>query len=308
MAIDVVSQLPQLRWGGRPAFCSSVETSGGNRLASRMYPYVDGAAHDDVGASPISVRATLHFLNGIESGGEPLYPQQWAGFRELLLKGTIRELEHPDLGVMMARVVDWSYVVSTASVSGVNVSVSWEQSLGDLDEVVSFATAAVDAKVAAAAVSEAMGALDIDYPTGAPEGDLVGSVVAIIDTGFSIATDITGEVNKITGTLDRIESSLERTMKAVGVDDAAARDAILGSEDRWKLQSGIDTLRAILAQALEVSKKRARQTATYVVPLDTSVVRLSIELGNSIADLLGLNPSLADAPTVRKGTTVRHYV
>lgn len=308
MAIDVVSQLPQLRWGGRPAFCSSVETSGGNRLASRMYPYVDGAAHDDVGANPISVRATLHFLNGIESGGAALYPDQWANFHELLMTGTLRELEHPDLGVMQARVVDWSYVVSTASISGVNVSVSWEQSLEDLDEVVSFATAAVDAKVAAAAVSDAMSKLKIEYPTGAPEGDLVGSVVAVIDTGFSVATDIQGEVNKITGTLDRIESSFERTMKAVGVTDATGRDSILGSEARWQLQSGIDTLRAILAQAVETAQRRARQTGTYVVTVNTSVAKLAQELGNSVADLIGLNPSIVESPVVRKGTSVRHYV
>jgi prophage DNA circulation protein len=307
MAIDVVSQLPQLTWGGRPAFCSSLETSGGNRLAQRMYPYVDGAAHDDVGAEPLRVRATLHFLNSIPSGGEPLYPEQWAKFRDTL-DGISRQLAHPDLGEIRARVTEWSYAISTASASGVNVQVSWEQSLGDLDEVAVFTSAAVDGKVAAAQVAEAMDELGIDYPTGAPEGDLASSVVAIIDTGFSIATDINGEINKVLGTLDRIESSLERSLKAIGAADAAARDAVAGSPARWLLQSGIDSLRAIFAQLLVVAQAKARETSVFVTTTDTSIPALAQMLNNTIADIIGLNPGISAEPTVRKGTSVRHYV
>jgi hypothetical protein len=193
-------------------------------------------------------------------------------------------------------------------VSGVTVQVSWEQSLEDLDAVVSFATASVDAKVAAAAVSEAMTALGVEYPTGAPEGDLVGSVVAIVDTGFSVATDITGEINKVTGTLDRIESSFERTLKAVGVEDASLRDAIAGSEDRWKLQSGIDQLRAIFAQALKTAQAKARATSVHVTTTDTSVAALSQLLANTVSELIELNPTITASPVVAKGTSVRHYV
>ena len=306
MAIDVVSQLPQLTWDGRPAFCSSLETSGGNRLAQRMYPYVSGAAHDNVGADPLRVRGTLHFLNGIPSGGEPLYPSQWSKFRDRL-DGEIRTLAHPDLGEIRARVVDWSYAISPASVSGVTVQVSWEQSLEDLDEVVSFATASVDAKVAAAAVSEAMKKLGIAYPTGAPKGDLVGAVTGVLDAGFSIATDIQGEINKINGALDRIESSLERTMKAIETTDQAAIDAIVGAPERWILQAGIDNLRAIFSQALRVSQAKARRTVVYVATTDTSVAGLALALKNSVQDLIGLNPGITASPVVAKGTPVRYY-
>ncbi len=100
-AYDWIGNLQEIMWGGLTASCLETSFDGGHDQAERKYPYVDGAAHDNTGRTPYSIRATLVFNNTIASDLLPARLEKWL---DALENGKIDGLSHPVLGNMFARV------------------------------------------------------------------------------------------------------------------------------------------------------------------------------------------------------------
>ena len=104
-AYDWIGNLQEITWGALTAPCIETSFDGGHDQAERKYPYVDGAAHDNTGRTPYSIRATLVFNNTIASDLLPARLEKWL---DALENGKIDGLSHPVLGNMFARVMTWS--------------------------------------------------------------------------------------------------------------------------------------------------------------------------------------------------------
>lgn len=303
---SVILEATPLTWRGETVPCSGLDTEFEHRLAERVYYRVDAAGHEPTGLQPVRTSATLHFLNTIDPS---LYPGKWQTYRKLLTDGTPGDLKHPDLGRFFARVSRFRFRMSPQSSAGISVDVEWVQSLKDVETPVAFDDSKAGAKAAAQKADKALQALNIPYPDGMAENDFFGAIQSVFDTGFSVMTELNGEVNKITGQIDEVQNSLDRVIGAAYSNalSAAERDPIVNAVERWVLEDSLLQLRAILLQTVKDAAQGSRAVATHTTSRAVDAATLAAELSADLGSILSLNPSAASRPVIPKGTQIKYY-
>jgi len=290
LAVNVIGDLPQLKWRGLAAPCESATYSGSHSQAERRYPYIDAAGHDWTGRDPYQfAHVRLHFLNTIKPGD--WYPAQWNSFREALENGDSGALEHPDLGTVRARVVSWEVALTAQNRGGIVVDVSFVETVDNLDERVVYLGPDVTPTAVAEAADDAMATLGVPYPDGTGSTSLLDGIKSIEGQLFSATLSVKGAINQMVGTVE----GLIKTVNAI--NDHVA----------YLLYGHLITLWNALQQMGKSVVETQRATAVFRVVNDTTIDALGRELGNTVQELIGLNLSLVNRPNVPPGTNVRYY-
>lgn len=304
MSNIAILNLSPLSWRGINLYVSSIETSFTHRQVERAYPYVDVPGHDWTGFDGVKVSATVHFLNTIEAG---MYPGKWVEFRDAIFDGSSGPLVHPDLGGITARVLDGNYRIAATTTAGVLVSVQWTQTRDEVEDEATF-SAADGGEEAAEAADEALEELDLIYPDGEPDTSLSDTIGAIEGAVFSYGQQIGGAINQAKGLVGKHIQALDLMGQAWRFADPGGKDANAGNSARAVAETNLYNLYASLGKRAEDAAKKARPVAIHLVKASSPMTGLAAALGNSLDDLLGLNPSLASSPTVPAGSRVIHYV
>lgn len=301
-----VHDLSPLTWLGVKLYASEIETSWSQRLAPRVFPYVDGEAHERTGRAALEVSATLHFLNTIEPG---MYPRKFNEFLSLLLNGEGGTLGHPNIGKFNARNADGSYTITASTTAGVKLRVRWVESIKSADEPSKIVPSTSDVASTARRLDDAMEQLGRSYPDGmADSGATFESLVNDIALlGFTFSLQLSGAINQLRGNVNAIYNAEQLLCRAAQNLDDAARDAIAGDPLRWVIETSCDSMLAQLDEMEKSTVSGSRAVKTTTAGNDTSLAALSISLDADIADLINLNPSLCGKILIERGTLVKYF-
>lgn len=316
---DIISQLPLLAWGGLAAPPYDIlDVSWDNNLAPRRIPYVDGDVHDNVGRSSFPLSARLYFLNtlGVKSPtGGPLFTEYWNQWSALLLDGVARDLAHPILGTIRARVKGGKYVVRENCRSGIIVDVSWVETVEDPSDANTngYANTTLPTATLAALADDAMAPwIDADPSLGFAYGRLPQQLTSQYGVTFSfgqLTTTIAAVFNAITGLLFAANSLSAQILGALMGDVAAMIDGLDGHDDvqAWDATDKMIAFYNACANLQAGLQTSSRPTATLVTVGTTTLDGIAASTGNALLDIIGLNLPLLRAPRIPAGTAVTFY-
>lgn len=288
----VIQGLPYLEWRGLKVHADLADFDFSHAQAPRAYPLISGETHDWMGMDAIPIRARLYFLNTVQKDS---FPAGWELWRDALFDGSSGDLIHPVLGPLRARVMGGSVKVSAMQTAGVVVEVTWKTTNDDLDEGTFFEGAAVSVYSAAEAAQAAASSLGIDYPDGENEGlSLLDAVNAVESALFSAQLSTSGALNKVTGKVEQMIEAAQR------LTDPSAWVAIANLQTVWGRLKDIQD--KIVNRAVG-----ARPTKSETLSSDTALDAFASLHGNTMTEIVELNPSALAKPVVPKGSTLTYY-
>jgi hypothetical protein len=293
-AHNYINTLRELEWDGLVLQATNIQTSWSHDLAERLYPYQDGAKHDNTGRRPIKVSATIHFSNTVglisNLSGTALettgYPTGWQEFAEACLTGDIGELKHPDesIGKFDARVTNITQNMDSMNTAGVVVDVAWVESGYEIELKPQVPSPEL-------AASKLAGDIEILYPDGEYEPDLLDTLDQLDTLAFQIGTMAGGVVNRAKGIVDDLN-------RFFGPDTNPASVALMDIGNALKEASEI---------RLEVLEQGGRPTSEFNLERDMTHEDIAEDKGNTIDEIFTLNPGTLQYQIVPEGTLVTWY-
>lgn len=285
-ASDVILSLPLLRWRGLPAHCESAPLHGQHDQAERRVPYRDGAGHDHTGRAPYTTQVRLWFVETIGSYGD------LPAWLEAVEDGSSGELLHPLRGKFQARVLTWDIDLNASNRGGVPMDVTFTETVDDYDDIKALGTLDISPSDVAEAAEQACDALGIEYPDGQNETSITEGLDAIEGGITSAGLSVGGKINQVSGAINSMISTVE------DLDDPMA----------WPALDSLMLLQSTLADLGRKAEKLApRPTATKRTQNDTTIDAIASSVGNTTAEIMGLNLALLRSPTVPKGSTFTYY-
>jgi prophage DNA circulation protein len=305
---DALADTFPFGWRDVHAPCRTYENHGQQDSADHKRVDRDGARIELMGRNPYEFKVSILFINGLTPGpneqwGGNLYPGEYQKFVAAFEDRSTGVFVHPVFGPINCKCLSFTDRIDAELRNGVIVEALFRDTLVDdtstaisLGTVSAFSTASVaagdlDAASADGSISSPIPPIDPSDPTQSFSG-FVTSVQGIANTsdflGQQFGQKITGAISTANGIADTFSSQQAPNTQVRIVDSA------------FRLSS---SLRAMQEQQLA----KAKATAVYTVPRTTTLGALSGRLGNSIDDLMALNPSALSKPTVPSGAVITYY-
>lgn len=298
---DIIAGLLPLRWGGLDAPPYDLLTfEFTNDLAPRRIPYLDGEVHDNTGQGAIPLTARLYFVNTVDGGpgGVRMFPEYWNEWRNVL-DGEARDLDHPVLGPMRARVKGGKGELRASIRSGIIIDISWVSTIEDPSTLNFLADTQVDTLTLATEAGKAAASFGVYYPT-APgvnrqavptESDLVDDLTSAVREAFGATFTAIGKINGIIG----------RVAQMVELAEA------LTDPQSWIVVELLVQLWASLGDVAKRLTKAIRPVASVVTTATTTLDAFALARRNTLSEIMGLNVQALRTPLVAKGTTLFYY-
>lgn len=287
----VIRDLPKLRWRGLSAPMESAPVDFAHAQAERKAYGIDGAWHDHGGREPLTIKVRLHFINTL-FGGILWFPNEYNKWQKALFDGSPGKLRHPILGEFDAVVLNGSVDFTARQLGGVSVDVTFVETLLDVTKPTELKTLEVDVKALTKQVLNDAGNLGINFPSGILSSDLGDAINSLLGSIASAQMTVSGYANQIVG---GIEDMIERVELLADPAVAPVYDNLV---HLW------DTMRT---RAAELEKLSARSTQKRTLDVDSTFDALATKYGNSVEDLMNLNPQLVKFRVVPKGQIVTFY-
>jgi len=289
---NIITGLPTLEW--REIFdippYEMANFSGGWQLSESDFPYVDGVAHDNMGALPIGMPFRLMFVNTLQKDAFPKIFTEWA--KSIIQDPSPGRLQHPVLGVRDAYVQSWEVEVNAKMTGGVIMNVTWVDTVLNTDDLKTFDGVRVSAKGLSKKIDDDLAIKGFDYPTGLRTTNLFELIAQIDSLAFQFKTRVQGLVNQALGIIQSIIEKVERAK-----DNA-----------NWALSFNLKTLHsAIKAVAKPVARAPLRRTGITFTDSFTTLNEIASKVGNTIGEVIGLNPELLSQPAVPPKTPVVYF-
>jgi hypothetical protein len=281
-----------------------------HRQAKREYPYVDIAGHDWTGMDVKPFKVECRFLN-TQTQAPPLgyarwFPEYWEVFKTQVLDGNPGDLVHPLLGSVRAVVADGSTTITTESLSGITVTITWELTNEDPSTIAFFgdvlagnpATLASAADAACAEFGVFPGPGRLPQQTWGMYGMPTGASISL----SSIWAAISGGVFSLSFT------TLAQILALIG--DVIAMAEILTSLDACQASQALSAVWAFFSyiQGAQTQIGLAnRPTASRTIDTPTTLAAFANSVGNTFDDILGLNPQLIPFVQVPKYKAITYY-
>ena len=256
----------------------------------RRHPYFNGAAHDWTGLDEQQLPFTLYFLNTLEPDA---FPDAWNEWWTELQNGEPGEMVHPLLGTRQVVVRSGDVQLTAKSTAGVVVSVEFSTTVLDPDEEQKFAPVKVNvAELAAKAVAEINNA-EIILPSEESAVSLLDAVDMISGLFYQMDLAMVGVINQAQSIVENILDFITG----------------LGQHNHYKAVDALVTLWAGLKDmGKQIGVQQARAVGSALLTRDTPLDVFARDRGNSLSDVIGLNPSALEFPVVPKGAMLKYYL
>jgi hypothetical protein len=291
---DITKTLSTLRWKGLEAPPYEFVTfEYKNDLAARALPYVDGDMHDFTGRRSFPMRARLLFVNTLFSTiGKRLFPEYWGEWSQVL-DGTPGELVHPILGSLKARIESVTGQVEARNQGGVVVDITWVETVEDPRVPNYLAILGGDPATLAAAADSAAAQFGIEVPPDLGYDSLLTGYQATVGLSFTLdptAAIVLGSVLAAAGVMIDALDALQQPEALPAVDVVMAF---------WRS----------LTVQLELLRALARPVGTRVVTgSDITLDAFASSVGNTLQEVMGLNPQALLSPYVTRGSVLSYYL
>lgn len=316
--LTVLDQLPEFKWKGISFPVSKVHLSLQQDLVEHRFWSQDGANVEATGRAPITISATIHFRNNLTPGRQEtwtsLYPTVFRKFFDLSADRSTGVLVHPEFGPIYCKLKSAEIEHTADRRDGCDVEASWVETREKENSAPAFVTQTpvAEAELAAFDLDSNLNTLRAPFgqsginsntyplspplPTGpayaANFSDSVRAICAVGDQVSLLSRQIGGQFAALNYRLNQIEASLTNAKSALNA-------VVLQSINR--MRHATNNLQQKLLQT-------QRETRFFVVPVPKTLASVVIDIsGNSIGDLIRLNPSLVGLATLPRGTVVRYY-
>lgn len=275
------NQFQECSWKGISFPIELVSEKGSQRLAIHHKMDRDGAQVENTGRGPYSFSIKAFFLDsltpGINETWKDLFPGTWLRLKSILEQRDTGIFNHPLYGNINCKVVSWSSNFSAAVRNGCVVDIDFIETIDDSNELVQ-----------ASQVSAAL--------TAAKNLDL--AKIGFPGKGFfqqisEIVTDVSQFVNKIKSVISEVEIFLKV------LDKRLSPDPIL-YDNAYALLDNLNTM-FLLANA------KSKETSIYTVGFPSTLDAIAGYVGNSVEDIIALNPNLVSSAIIPSGTKVAYY-
>jgi len=298
--VNVIGLLPQLQWRGlKPVPVEDASYDFSHDQAERRYPYIDGVGHDHTGRGPLRFTVHLLFINTLQKN---LYPHTWEDWRAALFDGSAGDLVHPELGTVRARVVSGSVKISAHSRAGVTVDVTWVETIDDPEHAPGDIPAlAITLGPAAKSAQIAMDKLHYAYPTQfAPKTTNLADAVASIEAKLFLGgLSVLAPVNQLIAGVRQLQDAVS----LLDVRTNSLRSAV----STWPALYNLELVEYGLVELQDWAQRSPRPVLTVVTDRPTTLSTFALSVGNTVADVVELNPGALAKPSVSAGTTLRYY-
>ena len=313
--------LKPLSWRGIQVPAASVELALDQDHAEHKFPDRDGAHIEATGRNPLRFRAKLIFRNNITPGKKEswpsgiLYPLQFRAFLEAAADRSSGEFVHPELGPITCKLKSFNVRWDAMTRDGVDADAEWVESTDKPEDL-----AAIIGTYSAASASQAAAA-DLDtyainkvapfytppvdaqtFTTAQPSslapppfepsfGDAMRQIQGVFDQYTLLSKKAGGQVDHIIYRVNALSDSV-----------ASAKDVTM-----WAPRQSLEKMKSALYELKKQILTSNRKISFYQVPAPTTLAAIAAFLHAPIADLLKLNPLLAQAPSVQPFSIVRYY-
>ncbi len=318
MSKDLFSKMLGFEWRGISFPCSSFETDVTQDHAEHKWPDRDGAHIEATGRNPIVINAKALFYNGIAPGqnesfrGGFLYPDAYMAFVEACADRSTGTLVHPELGDLQVKCKSCKTHWDADRRDGVAVDVVWVEHTESNTAVVVFRDD-VSAQAAAETLDAAIGdyvrplspaqpfperafaSIKFSPPGVTPMsfGELVNSVVGVLDQVSLQQQRVLGRINEVMYRLDVLSEAIDRTKDV----------------KTWPIRKGIENLRVAMHDLKARPFGRGGQIGAYIVERPMTVAQICVLTQNTAEEFGELNNNtVASGPVIYRGIVVRYYV
>jgi hypothetical protein len=260
--------------------------------AAHAFPFLNGAMHEAMGLNPHELKFKLYFLNTLGAGTD-VFPGLWNDWWVELQDGSPGELEHPLLGPRMVVVQGGSVQLSARVTSGIIVDVTFSTTVVDPEKQEQNQAIAVGVKELAAAADAAAAEADIPYPDGMLEPSLFDLLKQIDGLIFSFELSVLGVITQAQAAVDSMVDFVERNDERLSA--TFARDALV------KLWGSLEDLKDTVGSKL-------RPQGCLLTAQPTTLEAFAADRGNTLGDIIELNPGAVAAPSIPPGVLLRYYL
>lgn len=286
------TQLQECSWRGVSFPIEMVSEKGGQRLAIHYRMDRDGAQVEATGRMPYQFTVRAYFLEGLTPGSNEswadLYPQGWLAVKGYLERRDTGTFVHPLYGNITCKPVTWQADFNSEIRSGVIVNMEFIETIDDSNSTTNLAPSVVSGTTASAGnLDNAMIGLSI------PDQDMLGyDSYADANAGIISSGPLQGLalISKMTNGLLNVADEV------FDLDDSYA--SLLDNIYQY-----VDSLNSL---ALEFQLED-KDTSIHTTVFDTTLASVAGEVGNTIDDIISLNPSLVSYAILMSGTQVAYY-
>ncbi len=283
-------------WKGIHAPLTSLKTSMRHDLAQHRMWKRDGANVESTGRAPLQFHASIPFLKTIAPAKTEqwtdLYPGTWRKFLSESAKGTTGELGHPTLGVIKCKLESFE---ATLTRGGYDADVTWVQTLTDDDEDKALVYDSPLSTATNYTLDLEVQIADIKQPEFPKYNrtltDDLREIAGLINSVGLTWSRVFGKIDAVIYRVNNIERSVKYSTNVFHI-------GITRNTQRIK-----DAMRTLKQDILN----KRRKTVLYFVRKPMTLTNVVFATGDTLADVIELNPSLLSRAIIPANTVVRYY-
>jgi prophage DNA circulation protein len=291
---------------------TSIQESGGNRIVERNRPYRDGAKLDDVGSNATRWTVEAIFENSINEPGvnggnstafgtTPLYPEVLNQVIETFRTHATGDLGLPTRGTVRARAESYTRTESESERDCAKLSMVFVEDNEDNVDAQKFQqkTAQGSAKqLTESAVFDAQS--EGAWNTSLADLREFGSELeGIANYPSSTRQDLDSQASIVVSTVNSVERTAQDGERKNGYD-------ALTDPETSRTQRKLEETRDLAGRSRLNPRVGRRRLVPLLIDAGTDLFTLAANLGQDVADLLDVNPSL-DPNFIPAGTVLRVF-
>lgn len=295
---EILSQLLECSFRDISFPVESLETEVSHDVIQHKRMDRDGAKLENTGLGPIVYNIKAPFCNTIAKGPmetwNNLYPVQKNKMLDALSDRSTGDFLHPELGLRRCKCQHFKTTLDPNYRGGVVLVFSLIEDT-EADDAIAITQNSVLALALQSAINldAALGKLKPPPVTGLEKSGFksfeafIRSITSIFDRVGLIQKQIIGKIDRVIGAINRLTSTVVDTVQNLG----NAPDQLIHS----------------LLQIKKNALIKDQELGYYQTRVPLTVSQIGIMFGNTIQDLITLNPELAASPVVKSYSIVRYY-
>lgn len=314
---DVLQDLQACSWRGISFPITMIQEQGMQDAPIHKKADRDGARVETTGLSPFQYSINAVFINSVARGKnekwQNLFPETFLKVKDAWKDRSSGILIHPLFGEILCKPITWNVSVNADQRGGVFVDMTFMETTED-SAIQPKPSALAAAKAAALDLDDALGLMFPPPQTFFPEGftsltDFVNSLTSVVDQASLIRQQAIARIDRVVHNLNKISEKIDVATNIVTTDPVTQIQTDLGRIGNGivKVQQSATKLRLALLEMKASILSQNKGISTFTTNSKTTLFLLASKLGNSIKDLLDLNPYLASSIVIDRNVNIAYY-